>query len=231
MGSENNSTDALVENFIGRSKKLSAHLNAIEKTLNKHKNHTDSKVPRLEDLSSCSQFRSKIKGYRGKQSIFKRPEGPAPRTKISAIPDYRKNPEKWTCYNLDDVSEMSNESNSQAALAFLKELKQRKEKKVRKLRVIKGKHDTMEIDIQTEDNNVEGDGSNAVISFRKPMKKKEPSNTSKPEFRSSKIVMPEYVVGLKKAPKKKNLPKAEAEKIDKSKEIKLDHLKFDDGEE
>ena len=39
------------------------------------------------------------------------------------VPDYKKNPDKWTKYSLEDVDTMTNRQNTSAALQFLKTLK------------------------------------------------------------------------------------------------------------
>ena len=39
------------------------------------------------------------------------------------VPDYKKNPGKWTKYSLEDVDTMTNRQNTSAALQFLKTLK------------------------------------------------------------------------------------------------------------
>lgn len=243
MSSEKGST-CIQDNFVDRQKQLDKQLCMIEKSLNKHNNHTGSRVPRLEDLSATSQSRNKIRGFRGRQSLFKRPEGPAPRSNILTIPDYRRNPKKWTCYSLDDVSEMSNESNSKAAFSFLDELKQRKRRepkttddRIRKK--LRAHREIMDVDAGTSqaDDDMEMEerfipDDKTVISFKKPEKREESFKLDpKPEFRNNKIIMPEYEVGAKKIQKKKELQKRTSGRIDKRREMKLDHLDEQEDDE
>ncbi|OXU22386.1 hypothetical protein TSAR_005078 [Trichomalopsis sarcophagae] len=233
--------------FIDRQKQLNQQLLKIERDLNKHNNHRDSNVPKLEDLCTISRNRNKIKGFRGRQSIFKRPEGPAPKTNLRPIADYRRNPTKWTYYNLDNVSDISDESNREAAFAFLNDLRERREAESRKQNKIKEKlkHQQAIMDVETnevnsqEDDEMEteerfnvDDSGKGSISFKKPQKKAEPIEQAKPEFRGNKVVMPEYTFGTRKVQKKKNpTQRNKSEKIDKNKEMRLDHLQIEEEEE
>jgi hypothetical protein len=162
-------------------------------------------------VPSRKRCRSEMKQFRGKESIFKRPDVPPPRIKNKDIPDYHRNPHKWIKYSLGDVSQedMSDQSNTAAALSFLKELQERKSQ------------EKMEVD----------DSAPRQITFRQPQNKtKLPSqhdksvciisgttsgrstaDEAKPSFRSSKLIMPEYVIGVTK-------------KKDKRKHEKLDHI-------
>lgn len=237
---------SLSDTFQDRQKQLDQQLLKIERDLNKHNNHRDSKVPKLEDLCTITRNRNKIKGFRGRQSIFKRPEGPAPKTNLRPIADYRRNPTKWTYYNLDNVSEISDESNREAAFAFLNDLRERRQAESRKQNKIKEKlknqQAIMDVDaakdnseddeMDTEERFNADDTGKGSISFKKPQKKTEPTEQAKPEFRGNKVVMPEYTFGTKKVQKKKNpTHRNKSEKIDKSKEMKLDHLQIDEDEE
>lgn len=235
----------LSNTFLDRQKQLNQQLLKIERDLNKHNNHRDSNVPKLEDLCIVSRNRNKIKGYRGRQSIFKRPEGPAPKTNLRPIADYRRNPTKWTYYNLDNVSDISDESNREAAFAFLNDLKNRREAESRKQNKIKDKLKNQqaimdvemtgvnleEDEMETEERFVVNDSGKGSISFKKPQKKKEPTEQAKPEFRGNKVIMPEYTFGTKKVQKKNLKKRINSEKIDKNKEMKLDHLRIDGEEE
>lgn len=51
------------------------------------------------------------------------------------MPDFKKNPHKWTKYSLEDVQEMTDESNRKAAFDFLKQLadRQQNEEKLEEL--------------------------------------------------------------------------------------------------
>lgn len=153
--------------------------------------------------------RSVTKHFRGKESIFKQPQDRAPKNFIMRIPDFKKNPHKWTRYSLSDVKEedISDKANTNAALSFLKELKHRRG-----------------LELQE-------DSSSNKILFHKPKLnqiKSKFEDDSKPSFRSSKVVMPEYVVGQKiKKDKKKDTDTIKQGKV---KELKLEHLMEDDIE-
>ncbi|KOX77471.1 hypothetical protein WN51_09795 [Melipona quadrifasciata] len=206
---------------------------------------TESAVD-IDNDSNYSQIlragrKSQMRRFRGKESIFKRPEGPAPRALSRNIPDFHKNPHKWKKYSLDDVSndDMTEESNTRAALSFLKELKARKS--------LEKVQESMEMDV---DQSSSGKRSQAKITFKSKKQKtsedvefKKPRNNAdktgntpvvietdnKPVFRSSKIIMPEYVVGQKK--KKKIKRDVHPVKVDRAKQLRLDHLEEPDEEE
>jgi len=73
---------------------------------------------------SLSDDRSGLRGC-GSRGGFRPPRGAPPRPK--RVPDYKKHPDRWTCYSLEDVpdQDMSNRTNTKAALEFLE--KRRKE--------------------------------------------------------------------------------------------------------
>ncbi|XP_046398550.1 protein TSSC4 [Ischnura elegans] len=150
----------------------------------------------LMDVDNVSKPpRRQCKKFRGKESIFKVPDVP-PRLKPSAIPDFKRNPHKWVRYDLGDVSQddMSEQANRSAAMSFLHELDERRKR-------------------ERDDDGTLGDGAKP-ITFRNPKKSscqllekekltgKAEEEEEKPHFRSSKLVMPEYIVGEKRAKKK-----------------------------
>ncbi|KAL0127201.1 hypothetical protein PUN28_005475 [Cardiocondyla obscurior] len=178
------------------------------------------------------------KRFRGRESIFKRPEAPAPRANFRTIPDHHRNPHKWVRYSLDDVSseDMTERSNTQAAMSFLRELKARRRSEEVEC------EEEMDVEL-CESNARDSTGtrfeskkctSSQQITFRKPKKVARDTAESaeteeKPVFRSSKIILPEYVIGQKqKKARKLNRPVI---KIDRSKQLKLDHLQEPDEEE
>lgn len=175
----------------------------------------------------------RTKQYRGKESIFKRPELPAPRRAVgrNSVADHQRNPHKYTKYSLGDVSpqDMSDRSNTAAALSFLQELRARKDSE-----------DPMDVTELPK-----------AIVFKPTRAKTERHTTSlgavssvttvasseeadRPSFRSSKLVMPEYVVGQKKASKKKGSSDLEASsesgKKSRTKEVTLGHLMDEEDE-
>lgn len=159
----------------------------------------------IEDNSSTQpNNRSLTRQFRGKESIFKRPQDPIRKHYMRTIPDFKKNPHKWTKYSLADVKDddMSDKSNTKAALSFLNELKSR----------------------TNNDEGIDEEVGSKKIVFKKVLRKASPGNVdSQSTFRSSKVVMPEYVVG-QKVEKDKKTPKAAR---NKGAELKLDHL-FED---
>lgn len=132
-------------------------------------------------------------------------------------PDYRKHPEKWTRYDLGDVtaSDMSDRSNAQAAFAFLEER--------RKLREAEIKTDSDPNEIDTK------------VVFRK-IESRTKQNVDKcktSRFIGGKLTMPEYVVGQTKPTHKKsrNKDKANMESSSSSSScISLSHLDEEDIE-
>jgi len=192
---------------------------------------------RKRSASSDDQRQKReTKRFRGKESIFKRPEGPAPRANFRNIPDYHRNPHKWVKYSLDDVSseDMTEHSNTQAAMSFLKELKARREKE-------KVDEYGEEMDIEPCESSAQDSTEirfkkrTSQITFRKPKAIETADNAAiaepdeKPIFRSSKIILPEYVIGEK--PKKTRKRNQLVVKVDRSKELRLDHLQEPDEEE
>ncbi|KAG8186637.1 hypothetical protein JTE90_021785 [Oedothorax gibbosus] len=61
-------------------------------------------------------------------ALFKKPY-PAKYLKRNAVPSFKKQPQKWTKYSLEDVPISSDATNAKAAFQFLNELKSRKEEK------------------------------------------------------------------------------------------------------
>ncbi|XP_016904289.1 U5 small nuclear ribonucleoprotein TSSC4 isoform X1 [Apis cerana] len=233
--------------FANRQKLLFDKLSDAEQECNKNKivnepMDMDSNIEQSNYFQILKAGRqSQTRRFRGKESIFKRPEGPAPRALNRSIPDFHKNPHKWKKYSLDDVSndDMTEESNTRAALSFLKELKARRS--LEKLKQSE-KMDINESDLVNK--------SQMKIIFKSKKKKisteigfKKPENNTnnidnipiiienndKPVFKNSKLIMPEYVVGQKRKTKVKK-EKCVA-KVDRSKQLKLDHLEELDEEE
>lgn len=150
----------------------------------------------------------KTKCFRGKESIFKRPEEPLSKClPVRRMPDFHKNPHKWTKYSLDDVKieDTSDRANTTAALSFLREMEQRKSEKMNV--------DVVEIFTKPQFNK-------SALLHKKTLEEE------KLAFRGSKIVMPEYVVGQKKTVKKNTASKST--KNISAKEIKLNHLLDED---
>ncbi|CAH1132518.1 unnamed protein product [Ceutorhynchus assimilis] len=204
--------------FKDRQKKVFDQLMVLENSRNS--TPTKERDPRDEPRSDRRSQKKETKHFRGKESIFKRPQNPAPKNYINKIPDFKKNPHKWTKYSLEDVQDITDESNTKSAMDFLRELANRKqrengmeEEKLEELpsKIVFNKHLRTNT-IRDKTTAIDGDIN---------------ESEQKPTFShsSSKIVMPEYVIGQK--PPKKDKPKRSS-KADKGKELKLDHLMFED---
>lgn len=212
----------------GQSKEFAARKNDLFGQLDVLEKNSLSRLvtaqPPLENeqtylVSSRRSSRAETKSLRGKESIFKRPEAPISKClPVGRLPDFRKNPHNWTKYTLDDVKDehMSERSNTAAAMSFLKELEERRQSHV--------------------DMDVEETSSSKRIVFNKKALIKdaeteeagaERSDENKVVFRSSKVVMPEYVIGQKI---KKNKRNKEKKNCNVSKQLKLDHLSEIDDE-
>ncbi|XP_067004772.2 U5 small nuclear ribonucleoprotein TSSC4 [Anabrus simplex] len=216
--------------FLNRQRDIFHLLNAAEKEKNERQSleGTDSESaaicsPEHEVMDVCEppvgmrprkRLRAETKQFRGKESIFKRPEAPPPRFNVRNIPDYRRNPQKWTKYSLGDVSQedMSEKSNTAAALSFLRELEARKS-----VEPMEEDHKSHIIFKPTKKVAVE-DGISS-------------SDAAKSSFRSTKLIMPEYVVGQEKKKAKKNVKKLPSENDKSSKSIKLSHLEEEEEDD
>nr|XP_012225643.1 PREDICTED: protein TSSC4 [Linepithema humile] len=234
--------------FANRQKLLFDQLSIAEnKCIKNDRSETNDTKMEVDECGRSSTLREdrkrkrETKKFRGKESIFKRPEGPAPRATFRNIPDYHRNPHKWVKYSLDDVSseDMTDRSNTQAAMSFLRELKaRRKNEEVNQYEenmdvepCKSNLQDSVEMQFKSKKRTLK-----SQITFRKPQNEAtENSETviiksdDRPVFRSSKIILPEYVVGQK--PKKINKQDRPVIKIDRSKELKLDHLQEPDEED
>lgn len=225
--------------FSNRMKALVDQLSIAETEYNKRKedlapsymevSEESKEICRSQQKEGSKKRKHETQKFRGRPSIFKRPQGPAPRSIYRGIPDYHRNPHKWIKYSLDDVSneDMTDRSNTRVALSFLKELKARKAQMTEK----------MDID----DNKIlfksKKTGSTSKIPFKRPeVETANCENSSvivctddKPMFKNTKIIMPEYVVGQKqvKKIKKNKLPIVSSS----STKIKLDHLQELDEDE
>lgn len=152
--------------------------------------------------------RSLTKQFRGKDSLFVKPEIPPWRIlEKHRAPDFKLHPHKWTKYSLADVNDMNDKSNAAAAFAFIKEMQSRR---------------------CTEDEADSGDEKKIV--FKRVMTKSGESE-AKASFQSSKLVMPEYEFGKKTQKKKSRLERKTDSAIANRKEIKLGHLMEDETDE
>lgn len=197
------------EEFQTKRTNLFAVLDQAEKDLGskiKKVTATDARDILSGRVERSRTNRSLTKQFRGKDSLFIKPEIPPWRIiEKQKAPDFKLHPHKWTKYSLADVNEMNDKSNASAAFAFLKEMQTRKSK---------------------EGENIDEDEKKIV--FKRIVKPEEPEVRA--SFQSSKLIMPEYEFG-KKIQKKKNRPERKTDGNGTSKEIKLGHLMEDEIDE
>uniref|UniRef100_A0A6M2DGE8 U5 small nuclear ribonucleoprotein TSSC4 n=1 Tax=Xenopsylla cheopis TaxID=163159 RepID=A0A6M2DGE8_XENCH len=194
-------------NFINKQNALFQQLNEVERTMNRRREleQIDLICDTPEELQNKN---ISTKKFRGKESIFKRPEAPKPRRLQSYNrPDFLKNPHKWTKYSLEDVSfnDMSESSNASAALAFLKEMEDRRDKDLIK-------------DISNDTQTAPKYNSSVKVKLDTSSE----NNDSKTVLRNLKVIMPEYVVG--QSIKRKSNTRKHSTELSNKKELKLTHL-------
>lgn len=211
-----------MSSFDERQKKLFNHLRSAEELCSFSKSVKATSQPNYGsiDKKTYKKVKHEMKQFRGRESIFKRPEANIREClRSKCTPDYIKNPEKWKYYSLSDVTQeqMSDKTNIQTAIAFLREIEERDDN-FSKNEVI--------------------DETGAV--FKKPtfQVSKTIKDISKeeqqPNFKSNKVIMPEYVVGVsgKKVKNKLNISKqSKGVEIMKKPELKLNHLYDIDNED
>jgi Tumour suppressing sub-chromosomal transferable candidate 4 len=197
-------------------------------TIDDFKSRRDSSSRRSSSSSSRDQDsprkRSRetreTKQFRGQESLFKRPEPPPPwRRGGGRMPDHKRNPQGWTRYSLGDVSsdDMSDRTNTSTALSFLNELKKRKDR-----------------DEYDDEDKMDVDEKRQSLQFKRPARKQnevevfcpsaERSDSQGPQFRGSKRVMPEYVVGQKSGKSVKRGDVKVKKDAQNTREMKLSHL-------
>lgn len=182
-------------------------------------------VDNTSERASLKRKRSETKHFRGKESIFKKPIDLPPRFRVRDIPDHQRNPHKWVKYTLGDVSpdDMTNQSNTAAALSFLRELEERKRKEIPD-------------DNKEEVRRIIFKPSHQLTKRTHEPVVEETSNADRTEclktsvFRSSKLVMPEYVVGMEKKSKPKKIRKDNSQSTPR-KEVALNHLYDNEDDE
>lgn len=201
--------------FQERQKNLFEHLKDAEEQYSFCKSNKATSTPDVViDKRTYRKVKHEMKQFRGRESIFKRQEskiGDCLRSKT--IPDYIKNPRKWTYYSLSDVTpeQMSDQTNIQTALTFIREMEEKSNNNI------------------AEDNEMIIDETGAV--FKKPTfnvsktLKQVPVEKPEPVFKSNKIIMPEYVIGISGKRQNTNKNKeVKSNKETKHVELKLNHL-------
>lgn len=159
------------------------------------------------------KLKHEMKQFRGKESIFKRPEAKLREClRARTTPDFIKNPQRWVYYSLSDVTpeQMSDATNTATALALIREMEEREASK-------------QSID-EADETSV---FKKPVFKISKSLEVKPVKEEQKPTFKGNKIIMPEYVVGVSnKKEKKTKIVKEICENPDRIKkaELKLNHL-------
>ncbi|XP_055629102.1 protein TSSC4 [Toxorhynchites rutilus septentrionalis] len=168
-----------------------------------------------------------LRKFRGRESIFKRPAAPIAKClPMSRLPDFQRNPHRWTKHSLEDV-DISDRSNTAAAFSFLREIEARKQ--------------------DEEAKNEQDDSAGGAVQFRGRIKfnrsiklksklegenEAEPGEEDKPVVKGAKVLMPEYVIGQKvkkvKTVRDKTAPHSKPER---TMEMKLGHLNEDDEQD
>lgn len=193
--------------FSNRQMNIFDSLNALESEHAKFKDvSVDSSDSEEEKDGSHTEISGELSSSRlADTAVFKTPRDYHVRhPKLKPSPDYMSHPERWTKYSLADVdnSQMSDKSNTSAAMAFLNERKRLRE-----------------LEEESELNK----GAKIIFKSVKSKSTLDDSLTLAKPSSSGKWVMPEYVIGQKKCPKKdvtKGLPLNTGD----SKSIALSHL-------
>ncbi|CAH2091017.1 unnamed protein product [Euphydryas editha] len=202
--------------FHERQKNLFEHLKDAEEQYSFCKSNKVTSIPDyVIDKQTYRKVKHVMKEFRGRESIFKREEAKIRDClRSKTIPDYIKNPRKWTYYSLSDVTaeQMSDQTNIQTALTFIREMEEKANNNI------------------AENNEMIIDETGAV--FKKPtfnvsktIKQTQPEKPQ-PVIKSNKIIMPEYVIGIsgKRQNANKNNKEVKSNKETKQVQLKLNHL-------
>ncbi|XP_045495762.1 uncharacterized protein LOC123694380 [Colias croceus] len=200
--------------FYERQKSLFNTLKDAEEqySFSKSNKASESQDYGVIDKQRYRKLKREMKQFRGRESIYKRQDANIREClRSKTVPQYMKDPQNWVYYSLSDVTpdQMSESTNTATALAFIREMEDR----------------------DTDNFLTVTDETGAV--FKKPMfqiSKTIKSNAEveqKVAFKSSKLIMPEYVVGVTRN-KRKNQNKVnkivENSDNEKKAELKLNHL-------
>lgn len=175
------------------------------------------------DRRTYKKLKHEMKQFRGRESIYKRAEANIREClRAKTIPDHIKNPNKWVYYSLADVTpeQMSDATNTATALALIREMEEKE-----------AAESKMECDFDET-----GLFKKPTFRMSSAIKKPPPAPTTdqKVVFKSSKVVMPEYVVGVTKTKTEKKtciIKKKAPKNCEKNAELKLDHLFEQEDEE
>uniref|UniRef100_A0A182WLS7 U5 small nuclear ribonucleoprotein TSSC4 n=1 Tax=Anopheles minimus TaxID=112268 RepID=A0A182WLS7_9DIPT len=179
----------------------------------------------LVQLAKCRIKPICVDRYQGRESIFKRPNAPIRqclKRSTTLLPDYKRNPNKWIKYSLEDV-DTSDRSNMAAAFSFLRQMEEQRE--------------------AVENEQGDGNGQDtatqpckSIVRFNRSVRLRgqleeadEPVETpveDRPQFNGRRVLMPEYVVGQKdpKRAKRTSNPRKPAATTSTGTALQLDHL-------
>lgn len=209
-----------MSSYLERQKSLFNTLKDAEDQYSYSKSNKVANPPNYGEVDrrTYRKLKHEMKQFRGKESIYKRPEANMRDClRAKTIPDYITNPKKWVYYSLEDVTpeQMSEKTNTATALALMQKLEEQAAK--------------TEMDIDSDD-----------ALFKKPIfqvsstiKKTGTVTEEKAVFKSNKVVMPEYVVGQKVLKKKEKPARKETAKDtpDVKASLALNHLFEEEDEE
>lgn len=212
--------DAIMSSFQERQKSLFNQLKDAEDQCSFSKSNKVVDPPNYGevDRQQYRKLKREMKQFRGKESIFKRPEAKLREClRAKTIPNHIKNPQKYVYYSLADVTpdQMSEATNTATAFALIKKLEEQEAAKTEM------DHDADEFVFKKP-----------IFQVSSTVKKAPPPSDDKVVFKSRKVVMPEYVVGMSKKKEKKPVRKELQDSVDieKKADLKLNHL-YDDDED
>uniref|UniRef100_A0A182PL85 U5 small nuclear ribonucleoprotein TSSC4 n=1 Tax=Anopheles epiroticus TaxID=199890 RepID=A0A182PL85_9DIPT len=209
--------------------------------LHQNANETDYSLVRI---SKARTKPIRVDRYQGRESIFKRPNAPIGQClKRSNLPDYKRNPHKWTKYTLEDV-DTSDRSNTAAAFSFLKQM----EDQQREAAQVDGPGDGMTRQGASADAQPQrAEFCKSVVRFNRSVRLRgqleeadepvEPPVEDRPQFNGRRVLMPEYVVGQKDPKRAKRTPTQRktaatgGKKAGKGAALQLDHLMEENEDE
>ena len=251
--------------FKSRTEGVFASLDSIERQHASHErsrsrsddSRTRSRSPDELDHEGWSRRdrfsnqRHQVRGSRSRPWVqvddrhtgFRRPSNRPPRRPY--VPDFRRNPQNYTEYDLSSVADHSERSNTSAALSFLDDLRKRKENETgedrrqqsdyetnpSKARVwgtdskyMRRKHSFTRRDKSSDDTSDDPQPSTSRSTEEVGTEKGADQNTGA-KFVDGKLTMPEYVIGREKVNRKeRKVIKGERLTCDA---LSLDHLSED----
>uniref|UniRef100_A0A182MU83 U5 small nuclear ribonucleoprotein TSSC4 n=1 Tax=Anopheles culicifacies TaxID=139723 RepID=A0A182MU83_9DIPT len=183
----------------------------------------------LVHMSKCRIKPIRVDRYQGRESIFKRPNAPIRqclKRSTSHLPDYKRNPNKWIKYSLEDV-DTSDRSNMAAAFSFLRQMEEQREA----------------AENEQDDGNRQDSSTQpckSIVRFNRSVRLRgqldeadEPVETpveDRPQFNGRRVLMPEYVVGQKDPKRAKRSKPRKPANAGKGTALQLDHLMEEEEE-